>query len=195
LAGNRRCCCCPCGRTAFRRAGLEPARRCRALPRSNRHLHHRLADVFAPAIEKARWGTGDIGISDGNTGAPFGEPALWRVATLAWAPPQCVRQRRGSNPLFPWSEVSEIFTTSVWLSRARSISCAVRQTKIYFAAQVRRYCELRRVRSAIGIRLLASFPPAGPALLGTRLSGASPGIRVSRSGFRRGISNEPCFGQ
>jgi len=85
--------------------------------RSNRHLHHRHADVLTPAIESARWGTGDIGVSDGNTGAPFGKPVLWRVATLAWAPPQCVRQRRDSNPLFPWSEVSEIFTTSVWLSR------------------------------------------------------------------------------
>jgi hypothetical protein len=32
----------------------------------------------------------------------------------------------------------------------------------------------------------ASFPPTGPALLGTRLCGASPGIRVSRSGFQAG---------
>ena len=175
MAGNRRCCCCPCGRTAFRRAGLEPARRCRALPRSNRHLHHRLADVFAPAIEKARWGTGDIGIIDGNTGAPFGEPALWRVATLAWAPPQCVRQRRDSNPLFPWSEVSEIFTTSVWLSHVRSISCAVRQTKISSAAQVRRYCELRRVRSAIGIRLSPRSLRQAPRSWARASSARAPG--------------------
>lgn len=32
---------------------------------------------------------------------------------------------------------------------------------------------------------LASFPPAGPARLGTRLSSASPEIRVSRSGHGR----------
>ena len=31
-----------------------------------------------------------------------------------------------------------------------------------------------------------SFPPTGPALAGTRLSGVSPGIRVSRSGFAPG---------
>lgn len=43
-------------------------------------------------------------------------------------------------------------------------------------------CKLRGAYSAIGVRLIASFPPAGPALLGTRSSGASPGIRVSRSG-------------
>ena len=48
-------------------------------------------------------------------------------------------------------------------------------------------CKLRGAYSAIGVRLIASFPPAGPALLGTRSSGASPGIRVSRSGFRRAI--------
>jgi hypothetical protein len=35
----------PLRATALRRAGLEPARRRSALPRSNRHLHHRLADV------------------------------------------------------------------------------------------------------------------------------------------------------
>jgi hypothetical protein len=29
--------------------------------RSNRHLHHRLAEASASAIEKTRWGTGDIG--------------------------------------------------------------------------------------------------------------------------------------
>lgn len=39
------------------------------LPRSNRHLHHRLADACASAIGKARWGTGEIGVSDVNSGS------------------------------------------------------------------------------------------------------------------------------
>ena len=53
---------------------------------------------------------------------------------------------------------------------------------------MRRCCEPQRmVRSVIGIRLSPSFPPTGPARLGTRLSGVSPGIRVSRSGFQAGI--------
>lgn len=43
------------------------------------------------------------------------------------------------------------------------------------------------VRSAIGVRLIASFPPAGPAHLGARLSSASPEIRVSRSGHGRAV--------
>ena len=44
----------------------------------------------------------------------------------------------------------------------------------------------KKVRSVIGVRLAPSFPPTGPALSGTRLSGVSPGIRVSRSGHRPG---------
>jgi hypothetical protein len=55
------------------------------------------------------------------------------------------------------------------------------------ALSTRRILRTIRVRSAIGIRLIASFPPAGPAHLGTRLSSASPGIRVSRSGMCRDI--------
>lgn len=50
------------------------------------------------------------------------------------------------------------------------------------ALSTRRTLRTRWVRSAIGVRLIASFPPAGPAHLDTRLSSASPGIRVSRSG-------------
>ena len=50
------------------------------------------------------------------------------------------------------------------------------------ALSTRRSLRTLRVRSAIGVPLIASFPPAGPARSGTRLSSASPGIRVSRSG-------------
>src|ERR1700730_10579919 len=145
--------------------------------------YHEVTDIFTTALPKLplrqlKRHAGEQAISafsDGNTGAPFGKPALWRVATLAWAPPQCVRQRRGSNPLFPWSEVSEIFTTSVWLSHVRSISCAVRQTKISSAAQVRRYCELRRVRSAIGIRLSPRSLRQAPRSWARASSARAPG--------------------
>jgi len=42
------------------------------------------------------------------------------------------------------------------------------------------------VRPAIGgPRLLAPFPPAGPALRSAHVSARAPGIRVSRFGFRR----------
>lgn len=45
VGGERAMLLLPLRATAFRRAGLEPARRRSALPRSNRHLHHRLADA------------------------------------------------------------------------------------------------------------------------------------------------------
>jgi hypothetical protein len=86
LAGNWRCCCCPCGQTAFRRAGFEPARCRSTLPRSNRHLHHRLADAGASAIDRF---AGERAIS-----------VFWDGASV---------QRTG----VPTCEVSEIFTTSV----------------------------------------------------------------------------------
>jgi hypothetical protein len=45
VGGERAMLLLPLRATAFRRAGLEPARRRSALPRSNKHLHHRLADI------------------------------------------------------------------------------------------------------------------------------------------------------
>jgi hypothetical protein len=61
---------------------------CGARTRSARScLHREVTDIFTTAMPKlarrqmARWGTGDIGISDGNTVASFEPSALWRVAT------------------------------------------------------------------------------------------------------------------
>ena len=86
--------------------------------------------------------------------------------------------------IFHWCEVSEIFTTSVWLSRMTRQTSTIKLSR---RSERAAFANPYKVRSAIGIRLDASFPPTGPALLGTRLSGASPGIRVSRSGLRRDI--------
>ena len=80
--------------------------------------------------------------------------------------------KAGVEPAFTRSEVSDIFTTSVGLSREHGAA----NRKWIAAAQVRRYCELvKKARSAIGVRLIASFPPAGPARLGTRVSARAPG--------------------
>jgi hypothetical protein len=58
VGGERAMLLLPLRATAFRRAGLEPARRRSALPRSNRHLHHRLADIRrrTPTIAKGTLG-------------------------------------------------------------------------------------------------------------------------------------------
>src|ERR1700759_2690133 len=46
LAGEGRCCCCPCGPTALRPAGFEPARR-------SSRLHHEVTDIFTTAGRSA----------------------------------------------------------------------------------------------------------------------------------------------
>jgi hypothetical protein len=49
------------------------------------------------------------------------------------------------------------------------------------------------VRSAIGVRLIASFPPAGPAHLGTRVTAPAPGSGSPVPASSRAYDvDEPC---
>jgi hypothetical protein len=84
--------------------------------RSNRHLHHRRPRCLA-ALRRSDGHAGEQATSafSESTQVLLAEiPALWRVATLAWAPPQCVTSKAGVEPAFPIGcEVSDIFTTSV----------------------------------------------------------------------------------
>jgi hypothetical protein len=84
--------------------------------------YHEVTGIFTTALPmrhhidnwKARWGTGDIGVSDVCADSCLSEePATGTPTALARPLPRCVHHRRDSNPLFPWREVSEIFTTSV----------------------------------------------------------------------------------
>ena len=158
--------------------------------RSNRHLHHRRADACA-STKKVRWGTGDIGLSDGITGSPCGKPALWRVATLARAPPQCVRQRRDSNRFFQWTKYP---TSSPPASVEPQRSSSPQQTKNSSAALSTRR-PLRTPRSPLCHRCPAHrlVPSGKPRALGRARFRASPGIRVSRSGFRRSKISERAW--
>jgi len=92
--------------------------------------------------------------------------------------------KAGFEPALPWRSIRH-------LHHQRRLSRDRRGKPSYensiAALSTRRQLRTIRVRSAIGIRLIASFPPAGPARLGTRLSSASPGIRVSRSGHGRDV--------
>ena len=85
--------------------------------RSNRHLHHRLADAHASTIKKARWGTAEIGLSDSTPVLPRDEGEPWRMR-LPCLGRSTVRDFTGGirTRFFHWSEVSEIFTTSVGLA-------------------------------------------------------------------------------
>jgi hypothetical protein len=86
--------------------------------RSNRHLHHRLAEPCASALS---WHAGEQAKSasvDVNAGSqPFGRTGARDSTALARPLPRYVTPKAGFEPALPGSEVSEIFTTSVWLSR------------------------------------------------------------------------------
>ena len=156
--------------------------------RSNRHLHHRLADACASAIERHA-GEQAISVSVSQLSVlPAEEPEPWRVADPREAAPRCVTSQAGFEPALSFGAK---YPKSSPPALVEPQDAANQITNKFCRGALNGAPLLRTpwARSAIGIRLIASFPPTGPALLGTRLSGASPGIRVSRSGLRRDISN------
>jgi hypothetical protein len=171
------------------RLSARRVRTCSTLSR----LHHEVTDIFTTArpMLSHRPLMGTLGnrrsrLSVTTTQAPSlrTDPAPGRVQASPEVASRCVCQRRDSNPLYRGGSIRH-------LHHQRRLSRDHRGKPIYknsvAALSTRRHLRTIWVRSAIGIRLIASFPPAGPAHLGTRLSSASPGIRVSRSGMCRGI--------
>jgi hypothetical protein len=79
-------------------------------------------------------------------------------------------------------------------SLSRTIKCG-KQNEFAAALACAAVCEPLEVRSAIGIRLVASFPPAGPARLGTRVSARAPGSGSPVPAFAGPFPNKPCSGQ
>jgi len=113
-------------------------------------------------------------------------PAPGRVRTFSEAASRCVCQRRDSNPLFPWCEVSEIFTTSVGLAAE---SAANRIENKFLRGALNGAATANpsgfALPSVSGLRLVPSDRPRASR---HAPAGASPGIRVSRSGLRRDVS-------
>lgn len=142
--------------------------------RSNRHLHHRLPRRFAASRHwKEYAGEQAISVSVTSTQTTLSEHlrcGAWQP--LVRAPPQCVSQRRESNPLFQGTKYpvssppASVEPRSTM--RGKPKNCLRRLPR-------RVHANSERVRSAIGVRLIASFPPAGPARLGTRVAARAPG--------------------
>ena len=164
-------------------------------------LHHEVTDIFTtarPMLSRrplmGTLGNGRYRLSVTATQrlSLRREAVPGRVQTFSEAASRCVCQRRDSNPLYRGGSIRH-------LHHQRRLSRDRRGKPSYeisiAALSTRRQLRTLRVRSAIGVRLVASFPPAGPAHLGTRLSSASPEIRVSRSGPLPGCSNGPHGGQ
>jgi len=164
--------------------------------RSNRHLHHRHAEVHrcAPAIEKARWRTGDLGLNDANVGASWRKNRARDATAFAGPLPRYVTSKAGFEPAFPM--VRSIRN----LHHQRSLSREMRPTKIEkqnLSRRSQRRTALANpfpVRSAIGVRLAPRSLRQAPRF-GRAPSCASPGIRVSRSGFSRRNFEGPCSGK
>ena len=165
--------CRPCGLPCFRR--------------SNRHLHHRPDDARASSVERH---AGEQAISAPVTTT---QPRFFtrsktvpgRVHTLCEGRIPVRVSKAGIEPAFPWVRSIRNLHHQRWFSRKRAANLIANEFSRRSAAPLP-----RTPRGSLCHRYpaFASFPPTGPARLGTRLSGASPGIRVSRSGFSPG-----CF--
>ena len=142
LAGNRRCCCCSQERLTelrhFSRRDLNHAtsgrRSGRRSTRSNRHLHHRRPRCLAAPRHLEKY-AGEQAISafgESTQVVPFGKPALWRVATHAWAPPQCVTSKAGVEPALPWLRSIRHLHRQRRLSRTSSLRRAKRRSNPVF---------------------------------------------------------------
>jgi len=194
MAGNERCCCRSEEHTQprhFCRRDSNPRLRTaiavRRFYRSNRHLHHRPAEARASAVERH---AGEQAISVSVTATQLRSLRKRSCAGPRASPREaasrCVCQRRDSNPLFPWCEVSEIFTTSVGLAAE---SAANRIENKFLRGALNGAATANPLGSALpsvsGLRLVPSDRPRASR---HAPAGASPGIRVSRSGLRRDVS-------
>jgi hypothetical protein len=194
LAGNERCCCRSEEHTQprhFCRRDSNPRLRTaiavRRFYRSNKHLHHRLADACASTIERH---AGEQAISASVTAT---QRRFLRKRSCAGpraspreAASRCVCQRRESNPLFPLARSIRNLHHQRWFSRARranrienkflrgALNGAATANPLGFA-----------LPSVSGLRLVPSDRPRASR---HAPAGASPGIRVSRSGLRRDVS-------
>jgi hypothetical protein len=142
--------------------------------RSNRHLHHRLADACASTIERH---AGERAISASVTATQRRSLRKRNCAGPRASPREaasrCVCQGRDSNPLFP------VERSIRNLHHQRRFSRARRQTglKTNFFAALQTAPLPRTPWGSLCHRYpaYASFPPTGPALLGTRLPARAPG--------------------
>jgi hypothetical protein len=144
-----------------------------------------------------RWGTGDLGVSDINSDASLrDEPEPWRAAALAGATSTVRESRAGVEP------ACAMVRSIRHLHHQRRLSRVIRGRPNDKIALSRRFARCAAIANPLRFALSSVFgsrfvPSDRPALLGTRFSGASPGIRVSRSGLGRDVSvrMSRAFGQ
>jgi hypothetical protein len=157
-------------------------------PRSNRHRHHRLADACAPAIERH---AGEQAISAPVTASQALLSEDLRCG--AWQPLQgrlhsaCVKALVGA--MYPTSSPPALVEPRAFANAANQ-NCEINCRGALKGAP--HGSEPFEVRPAIGIRLIASFPPTGPALLShapARREPRDPGLpfRLAPGCFERAL--------
>jgi hypothetical protein len=161
--------------------------------RSNGHLHHRHADAKVCLMHrrKGTLGNGRYRLSVTSTQALLAEN-LRRGACGPLPGRSTVRESKaGFEPALPGRSIRHLHHQR-WFEPRKD--AANRNWIVAALSTARRALRaLEKARSAIGVRLIASFPPAGPARSGRARFRASPGIRVSRSGLRRAVLDEPAL--
>jgi hypothetical protein len=137
---------------------------------------------------RARWGTGDTGFSESTRVFALRNDRSRGAWQPSRAPPRCVTSQAGFEPALS----SAKYPTSSPPASVQPQHAANRNTKKNLCGALKRaaICKPLGVCSAIGIRLAPRSLRQAPRF-GHAPAGASPGIRVSRSGLRREISNEP----
>jgi hypothetical protein len=153
---------------------------------------HEVTDIFTTALpmrcidnRKARWGTGEIGGSDAQRRFfPQEKNRSPRRNGLAWPLPRYVNVKGGNRTRF---FLSRSIRNLHHQRRSRRETRPNRKYETNSVAALNDAPPSRTPEGSLCHRYpaSASFPPTGPALLSPRHCGASPGIRVSRSGLRR----------
>jgi hypothetical protein len=161
LAGNGRYCCCPCGHGLGR---------------------HEVTDIFTTALPTLvhRQLKGTLGnrryrcLSDNNTASPLAETKLRRAACKPSRGRIPVRvSKAGVEPAFP---MGAKYPKSSPPASVQPHEAANRITNKFFRGALKAPLP-RTPQGSLCHRYpaCASFPPAGPALSGTRLPARAPG--------------------
>jgi hypothetical protein len=147
--------------------------------------------VRTPAIERHAGERAISAFSD-SAQAPFligKKPAPRRMRSLARAAPRCVSQRRESNPRHPGRSIRHLHHQRWFEPRERR-----GKTENELLRRCRRRAALCELLKKFALPSVSGSSPRSlrqaPRAWTARLR-ASPGIRVSRSGFRRAVTDEP----
>jgi hypothetical protein len=193
LAGNERCCWCSLSGLSYGiSAGWNRTRDLRSGKPERRSTE--VTDIFTTArpMLSHRPLMGTLGnrrsrLSVTTTQVPSlrTDPAPGRVQASPEVASRCVCQRRDSNPLFPRAKYPKSSPPAFWLSRELA---ANQITNKFCRGALNRAAVANPLGFALpsvsGLRLV---PSGRPRACRHAPSGASPGIRVSRSGLRRDI--------